>query len=61
MSKLAKQSDTTYVYISQLIPLLAEKGLLTIEPKGNKRMVKLTDKGMAVAKAIDELKNLLPG
>lgn len=61
LSKLAKNSDSTYVYVSQLIPELAEKGLVTIESKGKKKMVKLTDKGMIVAKVIEELKTLLPG
>lgn len=57
LSKLAKNSDTTYVYVTKLITTLAEGGLVTVEARGKKRIVKLTEKGMKVAKAIDELKN----
>jgi len=61
LSKLAKGSDTTYVYVTKLISRFQKNGLVTIEPKGNKRIVKLTDKGMRVAKSIEELKNSLEG
>jgi len=59
LSKLAKGSDTTYVYVTKLISRFQKSGLVTIEPKGKKRIVKLTDKGMRVAKSIEELKNSL--
>ncbi|MEW6749214.1 MAG: hypothetical protein AB1295_05910 [Candidatus Micrarchaeota archaeon] len=57
LSKLAKNSDTTYVYVTKLISTLAGEGLVSIEAKGKKRVVRLTEKGMKVAKAIDELEN----
>jgi predicted transcriptional regulator len=57
LSKLAKNSDTSYVYVTKLVTTLVEEGLLSVEAKGKKRLVKLTEKGMEVAKAIDELKN----
>lgn len=59
LSKLAKSSDTTYVYVTKLMSTLAKEGLVTIEPKGKKRVVRLTDRGTKVANAIFELKNML--
>lgn len=61
LSKLAKSSDTTYVYVTGLVSRLQKSGLVMIEPKGKKRIVKLTEKGMKVAKAIEELKNSVEG
>lgn len=59
LSKLAKGSDTTYVYVTKLVTQMQKEGLVTIEPKGKKRMVRLTEKGMRVANAIHELKNII--
>jgi predicted transcriptional regulator len=61
LSKLAKGSDTTYVYVTKLISTLQKSGFVTIEARGKKRIVKLTDKGMKVAQAVEELKNTLEG
>jgi predicted transcriptional regulator len=61
LSKLAKTSDITYVYVTKLVSQLQAGGFVSIEPKGKKRIVKLTEKGMKVAKAIEELKNSLEG
>jgi len=61
LSKLAKSTNTTYVYVTKLMSELQKNGFVTIEPKGKKRIVKLTEKGMTVAKAIEELKNSLEG
>lgn len=55
LSKLAKNSETTYVYVTKLVSKMQADGLVTIEPKGKKRIVKLTGKGMGIANAIDEL------
>jgi len=57
LSKLAKSSGTTYVYVTRLMHSLQEGGLVSIEAKGKKRLVKLTEKGMRVANAIEELMN----
>lgn len=57
LSKLAKNSDTTYVYVTHLITTLQKEGIVTIEAKGKKHMVKLTEKGMKIASAIYDLKN----
>jgi predicted transcriptional regulator len=55
LSKLAKETDTTYVYVTKLVSQLEKQGFLRIEPLGKKRIVSLTDKGLAVANAIEEL------
>lgn len=55
LSKLAKSSDTTYVYVTQLVSKLQGAGIVTVETKGKKRVVKLSDKGMKVANAIGEV------
>ncbi len=59
LSKLAKSSDTSYVYVTHLVSELQKGGLATIESKGKKRIVKLTEKGLAVANIIYELMNKL--
>ncbi len=59
LSKLAKSSDTSYVYVTHLVSELQKGGLVTIESKGKKRIVKLTEKGLAVANIIYELTNKL--
>jgi predicted transcriptional regulator len=55
LSKLAKETDTTYVYVTKLVSKLEKEGFLKIEPLGKKRIVSLTDKGLRVANAIDDL------
>ena len=59
LSKLAKMSDTTYVYVTGLVDKMHAGGLVTIEAKGKKRIVKLTEKGTKVANTIDELSKTL--
>jgi predicted transcriptional regulator len=55
LSKLAKSSDASYVYVTHLVSELEKGGLVQIESKGKKRIVKLTEKGLAVANIIHEL------
>jgi len=59
LSKIAKNSDTTYVYVTKLISKLQKGGLVSVESKGKKRVVKLTEKGVAAANSISELMNKL--
>ncbi len=56
LSKIAKSSDTSYVYVTHLMTELQNLGLIILEAKGKKKVVKLTDRGMAIANAINELK-----
>ncbi|MBD3210938.1 hypothetical protein GF318_06185 [Candidatus Micrarchaeota archaeon] len=59
LSRLAKATDTTYVYVTNLVSKLEEENILTVESRGKKRVVKLTEKGTKIANAIDELRNSL--
>ncbi|MEK6979527.1 MAG: hypothetical protein AABW86_04865 [Candidatus Micrarchaeota archaeon] len=59
LSKIARSTETTYVYVTKFISELARKGLVAIEAKGKKRLVKLTEKGITVANSLDELKKKL--
>ena len=56
LSEIAKETGTTYVYITNLVSLLAEKQLVGIEPKGKKKMVSLTEKGREIAAHIEEIR-----
>lgn len=55
LSQIAKQTGTTYVYVTGLVHLLEKKGFVTIELKGKKRIAKLTNEGADVAKIIDDI------
>ncbi len=55
ISKLAKQSGVTFVYTSHIVARLLENGYVTVDSKGKKKFVRLTEKGMKAANSIDEL------
>lgn len=59
LSKIARESGTTYVYITQLMSILATKGLVTLETMGKKRIVKLTEKGLKLANLLEEARGQL--
>lgn len=61
LSKIAKATDTTYVYVTRFISTLERNGMVTIEKIGKKRVVKLTEKGLELANIIEELKRRLEG
>ena len=54
LSKLAKETHTTYVYVTHFITRLESQGFVTITAIGKKRVVKLTEKGLVVANSLDE-------
>lgn len=54
LSKLAKETNTTYVYVTHFITRLENQGIVSITAIGKKRIVKLTDKGLVVANSLDE-------
>lgn len=59
LSKIARATETTYVYVTKFVSDLSRKGLVTIEHKGKMRIVKLTEKGTKIANVFEELKQLL--
>lgn len=56
LSKLASATGTTYVFVTKLISKLKKAGIVTLETRGKKRVVKLTEKGMAIATLFEEIK-----
>ena len=59
LSDIAKETGTTYVYITHLMTLLQQKGLVTIQSTGKKKTILLTEKGKEVANAVEELRRKL--
>lgn len=56
LSTLVAESKMTYVYLMELIPKLKSASLITEEKKGKRKVLKLTEKGLAVASLFEELK-----
>ena len=56
LSEIAKETGTTYVYITNFVSRLSGKGFVSVEPKGKKRMVRLTEKGRELASYIEEVR-----
>jgi predicted transcriptional regulator len=55
LSKIAKETQTTYVYVTHFMTRLEAHGFVTIMASGKKRIVKLTEKGMIAANSLDEI------
>ena len=60
ISALAKKSSMSYVHAIEMLKMLEEKGVITTEMRGNRRMVKLTESGLAFASALEELVKKVP-
>jgi len=61
ISKTAKESGATYVYTSAVIKKFENAGLVSSEAHGKLRQLRLTERGAAIASAIDDLvKKLSP-
>ncbi len=58
LSRIAKATDTTYVYVTHFISILAGKEIVTVQPEGKLRIVTLTDKGREFANRLEEIKKL---
>ena len=56
LSEIAKETGTTYVYITNFVSRLVDSGLVSVEPKGKKKMVKLTEKGRELAAHVEEIR-----
>ena len=56
LSEIAKETGTTYVYITNFVSRLQGKGLVSVEPSGKKKMVRLTDKGREIASHLEEIR-----
>jgi len=54
-SNLASACSTTYVHTVKLLKELRKSELITVEPKGRMKKIKLTDKGLQLATSLSEL------
>lgn len=54
-SKLAQKAGATYVYAAKLLTQFEKDGIVTFEKKGRTKRVKLTEKGISIANALEEL------
>ena len=58
LSRIARETKTTYVFVTNTVRVFSSAGLVTIEIKGKKRIVKLTEKGIKVASLLDQIKEI---
>ena len=58
ISALARESNQSYIYATTLIKLFEASGMISINSNGKKRIVKLTEKGEKIARAVQELISL---
>ncbi len=54
-SKLAREAGATYVYTTQLLSKFEKAGLVRFSFQGKTKMVTLTEKGVIVSTALEEL------
>jgi len=55
-SKIARETGTTYVYVSSLVSDFEELGLVSVKIKGKKKIAELTQKGIEIANKMEELR-----
>lgn len=58
LSILARESNQSYVYATELIKEFTAAGLISVNSNGRKRTLKLTEKGEKIAKALQGLVEL---
>lgn len=58
ISMLARESNQSYVYATELIKQFEEAGLITVNTDGKRKEPRLTEKGEKLAKIIQELISL---
>ena len=56
LSKLARSCNVTYVFVTKFVSKLERAGIVSIEIKGKKKIIALTEKGMQIANMADEIK-----
>ena len=56
LSEIAKETGTTYVYVTNLVKMLQQRGLVAVQAAGKKKTVTLTEKGKEAANAMEELR-----
>jgi predicted transcriptional regulator len=56
LSKIARETKTTYVFVTHMVKLFNQEGLVSLEVKGKKKIVKLTEKGVKLANLFDQIR-----
>ncbi|MCL4371954.1 hypothetical protein M1373_01400 [Candidatus Marsarchaeota archaeon] len=59
IGELAKASSSTYVHSCNFIKLCEDAGIVSSERHGKGKLIRLTDKGMAIAQHIENIYSLL--
>lgn len=54
-SKLAKNAGLTYVHTTKLLTKFEKAGLVKFEPKGRTKIITLTEKGVLLAKLLEDV------
>ena len=54
-SRLARESGSSYVHTVNLLSQLKKDGVVVAEKKGKQNIYRLTERGMQIAMALDEL------
>ena len=55
---LARESNQSYVYATELIKLFETAGLVSVSSSGRRKIVKLTEKGEKIARSIEDILKL---
>lgn len=55
VSTISKRAGISYVHTIEILRKLEHEGIVQTETAGNKRMVRLTDKGSRIVSALEEL------
>ncbi len=59
LTKIAKETQTTFVYTVKVIAKMEESGYVITERKGKNRVIKLSEKGAKIATNLEEvMKNI---
>ncbi len=56
LSQIARETGTTYVYVTNFVSVLEQKQLVSVSRTGKKKMVSLTETGRVLAAAIEDVK-----
>lgn len=59
-SSLARETGMSYVYASRMLAVFASEGLIELKREGKTRRASLTESGLRVANALDEILARLP-
>ena len=54
-SSLARQSGLSYVYVTEILDIFSKDGLIEFRKEGKIKRVLLTESGLKIANALDEL------